>query len=116
LKPNDFGLFDIQGNVSEWCYDAYLRYPSDSAGPADDAAETDTVQESVRRVLRGGTFGYPARNIRAAFRNFSLPVNRTYKYGFRPARTYQSYAVDRLQRAHALRQDEMFDEAIQLIQ
>lgn len=63
--------------------------------------------------MRGGPYGYPAANIRAAFRNFSLPINRTYKYGFRPARTYHSYAVARLQHAHALRKDEKFDEAIQ---
>jgi tetratricopeptide (TPR) repeat protein len=112
LKPNDFGLFDIQGNVSEWCYDAYLDYPSDSEGPVDDAPETGAVQESISRVLRGGPYNYPAKNIRSAFRNFSLPVNHTYNYGFRPVRTYDS-AVQRLQRAHALSEEGKFDEAIQ---
>ena len=113
LKPNDFGLFDIQGNVSEWCYDAYLQYPSDSEGPVADAPETDAVQESVKRVLRGGQIGYPVANIRSAFRSYSLPVNRTDKYGLRPVRTYHSYAIDRLRRAHALTENGKFDEAVQ---
>jgi formylglycine-generating enzyme required for sulfatase activity len=113
LKPNDFGLFDMQGNVSEWCYDAYDRYPSDSGDPVADAPGIDGVQESVKRVLRGGPLGDPAANIRSAFRDSSLPVTRSDKYGFRPVRTYRSYAIDRLRRAHALTRDGKYDEAVE---
>jgi formylglycine-generating enzyme required for sulfatase activity len=81
--PNGWGLFDVHGNVSEWCHDRYGPFGSEAAlsdplGPA----------QGTTRVLRGGSFFHLAPNARSAHRNNNNPVNRNYPYGFRVARTY----------------------------
>jgi formylglycine-generating enzyme required for sulfatase activity len=70
------------GNVYEWCHDWYGDYPvvsvTDPVGP-------DT---GSNRVLRGGSWGNEARDIRAANRGRTFPGNRhNFLNGFRPART-----------------------------
>ena len=89
LKPNDFGLFDTQGNVREWIYDPYSSYPSTSQDAAADAPNTDAVSDTGRRVMRGGSLYFVAGGIRSAIRDDDQPVNRTFLIsGLRPARTY----------------------------
>jgi formylglycine-generating enzyme required for sulfatase activity len=88
LKPNDYGLFDMQGNVFEWVYDTFSDYPSGSKDVAADTPKTATISGSVRRVLRGGAFLYPPLTVRSAYRYYNLPVNRLTNFGFRPSRTY----------------------------
>lgn len=61
-KPNDWGLYDTLGNVSEWCHD-WFRNPTNEAvvdptGPAD----------GVSKVCRGGQWSYPAEWCRCSFR------------------------------------------------
>jgi formylglycine-generating enzyme required for sulfatase activity len=87
-KPNDFGLFDMQGNVWEWCYDAFGSYPLDENDEAADQPSSEEVLDAGRRVLRGGSFNNYARNARSANRNDNYPGNRYNTYGFRVARTY----------------------------
>jgi formylglycine-generating enzyme required for sulfatase activity len=88
LRPNDVGLFDMLGNVYEWCQDTIRSYT-----PEDDREDTIVpeflvLQNKDLRVLRGGAFFGPAADVRSAFRN-GLPPSYRYDYfGFRPARTY----------------------------
>jgi len=82
-KPNAWGLHDMYGNVAEWCADWYAGdYYGKSA--VDDPMGPDS---GTSRVLRGGAFGYSARDVRSAYRIDSQPVLRCY-VGFRVARTY----------------------------
>jgi formylglycine-generating enzyme required for sulfatase activity len=88
LKPNDLGLFDVQGNVYVWCQERTNAYP---AGKGDEAAE-DQVDEIVvtstdTRVLRGSSFYNQASEVRSAARYNNGPMNRNHTFGFRLART-----------------------------
>jgi len=84
LKPNDFGLFDILGNVFEWCHNRYFAY----AGDTDDTEDGEFAKDRQSRVLRGGSFSDYASLARSAYRNLDHPGNRGYTCRFRPARTY----------------------------
>ena len=89
LKPNDFGLFDMQGNVFEWVYDTHSGSPTSLLAAAKDAPKTAAVSETVSRVLRGGSFGDLALLVRSAFGAAGgQPGFRDGFNGFRPARTY----------------------------
>ena len=76
--PNAWGLFDMHGNLNEWCADCYTEnYPNENV--------TDPVVDSGsgKRVIRGGSFDDNARNCRSAYR-FSLePKARNHNLGFR---------------------------------
>ena len=84
LKPaNDFGLYDMSGNVREWCEDDY-RITFEGA-PADGGAWRDAPRAS-KRVVRGGSAGSSAEACRSAFRSHpSVPHARAYYIGFRVA-------------------------------
>jgi len=80
-KPNSFGLYDMHGNVDEWCEDWYGDYPkravTDPKGPAT----------GEHRVLRGGSFGFTESFARSSFRTSYDPTFRYSFFGFRLART-----------------------------
>jgi formylglycine-generating enzyme required for sulfatase activity len=86
LKPNDFGLFDMQGNVSEWANDLFSG--PDSKDAAADAPNTNTVSDSSRRGLRGGSFNIYPPLVSSGFRSMQQPSIRFFSFGFRPSRTY----------------------------
>ncbi len=88
LKPNDFGLFDMLGNASEWCYDAYFWKLTDSE---TDASATEAVEATGVRVLRGGSYNIHAWYARSANRIFIQPEVRLFNFGFRPVRTYHLF-------------------------
>lgn len=88
LKPNDYGLFDIQGNVWEWCHGTYQPYSVAIGAQVNHKADAQPVEDSVRRVLRGGAYRYPAVYVRSAYRLYDQPGHRANDYGFRLARTY----------------------------
>jgi formylglycine-generating enzyme required for sulfatase activity len=86
LKPNDFGLFDMQGNAWQWCDDAY--HPYRTVNVFDDSGSRKPVLESDNRVSRGGAFLNIPSYMRSAYRTHAGPAFRTFDFGFRPARTY----------------------------
>lgn len=68
-KPNAWGIFDLYGNVSEWCNDRYAEnYYRDS--PDKDPVGPD---QGDKRVLRGGAWNSSADACRASFRQADVP-------------------------------------------
>ncbi|HUY34291.1 MAG TPA: SUMF1/EgtB/PvdO family nonheme iron enzyme [Pirellulales bacterium] len=88
LKPNEAGLFDMLGNVLEWCHDAYGNYSGGPSGSVIDTLDAAPLVDNRQRVLRGGAFGRFPPNVRSADRCTYAPTNRSPITGFRVARTY----------------------------
>jgi formylglycine-generating enzyme required for sulfatase activity len=89
-KPNDLGLFDVQGSVFTRCQERFKAYPAGMGDVAVEDQEDELVVTSTdSRVLRGNSFYDLASNVRSANRLDLEPTNRLYYFGFRPARTYR---------------------------
>ena len=83
LKPNDWGLFDAEGNVYTWCQERWN--PRLESG--NDSEAKELIIDKFSRALRGGSFSLLASHVRSAFRNTTFPDNRLPDSGFRVART-----------------------------
>lgn len=84
-EPNAWGLYDMNGNVSEWCEDGYhecyYNAPTDSSSWVSDSARY--------RVNRGGCWSNSAHNCRSANRYNSSSGNRSSSRGLRLARSVE---------------------------
>jgi formylglycine-generating enzyme required for sulfatase activity len=87
LKPNEFGLFDMQGNVNIWCQESYKAYPP-SEKITEDKEDGLKIVNTSTRVMRGGSFGHQASRVRSAQREFDAPAVAYISHGLRPARTF----------------------------
>jgi formylglycine-generating enzyme required for sulfatase activity len=90
-RPNDLGLFDMQGNVWSWCQEGgrvYPDYPSGSPErPVRDVEDVREVVDKWGRVLRGASFVNRPSGVRAPYRELARPTVRTSAVGLRVART-----------------------------
>jgi formylglycine-generating enzyme required for sulfatase activity len=78
-KSNAWGLYDMSGNVYQWCSDwfsaDYYKQspPNDPGGPS----------AGTRRVVRGGLWGDSPSDCRSAYRYNGTPASRIHRFGFR---------------------------------
>lgn len=82
FPPNQFGLYDMHGNVWEWCVD---HWHENYEGAPNDGTAWLTDNEASTRLLRGGSWLSTAWFCRSASRFRSLPDGRNFRIGFRVA-------------------------------
>ncbi len=83
LKPNDWGLHDMHGNVWEWCLDDF----EDNYNNTPRDGSEHIIETKEYKILRGGSWGYNAYFTRSAIRFGYIPSSRYVSVGFRLLRT-----------------------------
>ncbi len=83
LSPNDFGIYDIHGNVWEWCRDSRVDVAYKMRGTNSKNPEFDSTGDDFVCSLRGGSSFYSAWYCRASYRGWGYPGDRAKARGFR---------------------------------
>ena len=78
-RANPWGLYDMHGNVWEWCEDWY----SDNYKQTPRNGGANRIGEKKKKVLRGGSWYSGPSGLRSAYRSRNVPYGRDYGYGFR---------------------------------
>ncbi len=87
FKPNDLGLFDMLGNITDWCHTAYWDHSSAPETKfGGELLLPEVVRNNSRRVLRSPSFILSLEHARAAYHQGFVPNARAYLMGFRVSR------------------------------
>jgi formylglycine-generating enzyme required for sulfatase activity len=87
-RPNDFGLFDMHGNVWQWGQESTWDYePGPEGHPIEDTEDNRDVTDRLGRASRGGAFHDLPPSVRSACRLNHRPASRSLDGGLRVART-----------------------------
>ena len=85
-RPNELGLYDMSGNVWEWCLDWYAPDYYANSPKADPV--NNNYGDKTYRVCRGGSWGLYPTHCRSANRGGGTPTGNFYSYGFRVVLAY----------------------------
>ena len=84
---NSLGLYDMSGNIAEWCYDWFDMYGETASGTVTDPKGIEKPYRNRYRVVRGGCWANDAEDMATCNQLGQTPSDRSNWYGFRVART-----------------------------
>jgi len=86
-QPNSLGIYDMSGNVSEWCWDWFASYKDSYYTTSAAGSNPIGPPSGTERVRRGGGWSNTAGNVRSVVRNSSTPDSANWVVGFRVVRS-----------------------------